>query len=99
MKELFSENPKSALEILHILKGEGKIFEVGRGLWIHGDVLNKLKDELSLFFADKPKMNVADFKLLTSTSRKSAIPLLEYCDKHGLTERVGDSRIKGENCG
>jgi len=98
-KELFSENPKSALEILHILKGEGKIFEVGRGLWIHGNVLNKLKDELSLFFADKPKMNVADFKLLTSTSRKSAIPLLEYCDKHGLTERVGDSRIKGENCG
>ncbi len=98
-KELSSENPKSTLEILHILKGEGKIFEVGRGLWIHGDVLNKLKDELSLFFAAKPEMNVPDFKLLTGTSRKSAIPLLEYCDKHRLTERVGDSRIKGENCG
>ncbi|MBC8345921.1 MAG: selenocysteine-specific translation elongation factor [Candidatus Marinimicrobia bacterium] len=98
-KELSSENPKSTLEILHILKGEGKIFEVGRGMWIHGDVLDKLKDELCLFFAANPEMNVADFKSLTGTTRKSAIPLLEYCDKHGSTERVGDSRIKGENCG
>jgi len=49
-KELSSENPKITLEILYILKGEGKIIEVGRGLWIHGDVLDKLKDDLCLFF-------------------------------------------------
>ena len=51
------------------------------------------------FFATKPQLNVSDFKTMTGTTRKSAIPLLEYCDKHNLTERVGDSRIKGENCG
>ena len=98
-KELSSENPKITLEILYILKGEGKIIEVGRGLWIHGDVLDKLKDDLCLFFTANPQLNVSDFKRITNTTRKSAIPLLEYCDKHGLTERVGNSRIKGENCG
>ncbi len=98
-KELSSENPKITLEILYILKGEGKIIEVGRGLWIHGDVLDKLKDDLCLFFTANPQLNVSDFKTITNTTRKSAIPLLEYCDKHGLTERVGNSRIKGENCG
>ena len=97
-KELSSENPKITLEILYILKGEGKIIEVGRGLWIHGDVLDKLKDDLCLFFTANPQLNVSDFKTITNTTRKSAIPLLEYCDKHGLTERVGNSRIKGENC-
>ena len=98
-KGLSSENPKITLEILYILKGEGKIIEVGRGLWIHGDVLDKLKDDLCLFFTANPQLNVSDFKTITNTTRKSAIPLLEYCDKHGLTERVGNSRIKGENCG
>lgn len=98
-KELSLENPKITLEILYILKGEGKIIEVGRGLWIHGDVLDKLKDDLCLFFTANPQLNVSDFKTITNTTRKSAIPLLEYCDKHGLTERVGNSRIKGENCG
>ena len=98
-KDLSSEDPKNTLEILHILKGEGKIVEAGRGMWIHGDVLNKLNNELCLFFATKPQLNVSDFKTMTGTTRKSAIPLLEYCDKHNLTERVGDSRIKGENCG
>ena len=98
-KELSSENPKITLEILYILKGEGKIIEVGRGLWIHGDVLDKLKDDLCLFFTANPQLNVSDFKTITNTTRKSAIPLLEYSDKHGLTERVGNSRIKGENCG
>jgi len=97
-KGLSSENPKITLEILYILKGEGKIIEVGRGLWIHGDVLDKLKDDLCLFFTANPQLNVSDFKTITNTTRKSAIPLLEYCDKHGLTERVGNSRIKGENC-
>ena len=98
-KELSLENPKITLEILYILKGEGKIIEVGRGLWIHGDVLDKLKDDLCLFFTANPQLNVSDFKTITNTTRKSAIPLLEYSDKHGLTERVGNSRIKGENCG
>jgi len=98
-KELSLENPKITLEILYILKGEGKIIEVGRGLWIHGDVLDKLRDDLCLFFTANPQLNVSDFKTITNTTRKSAIPLLEYCDKHGLTERVGNSRIKGENCG
>ena len=42
-------------------------------------------------------MKVADFKNITNTSRKTAIPLLEYCDKRGLTERDGDVRLKGES--
>ena len=41
-------------------------------------------------------MKVSDFKIITSTSRKSAIPLLEYSDNRSFTVREGDYRIKGE---
>lgn len=91
------ENPKKTIEILHILKDRGKIMALAHGLWIHVEVLDKLKDELSIYFSSKPEMKVADFKNITNTSRKTAIPLLEYCDKQGLTERDGDVRLKGES--
>ena len=91
------ENPKKTIEILHILKDRGKIMTLAHGLWIHVEVLDKLKNELSRYFSSKPEMKVADFKNITNTSRKTAIPLLEYCDKRGLTERDGDVRLKGES--
>jgi len=98
-KTIHPENEKKGLEVLHILKDEEKVLDVARGMWIHVEVLNKLKDDISAYFASNNAMKVADFKSMTSTSRKTAIPLLEYCDEHGLTERDGDLRTKGEHCG
>ena len=98
-KTIHPENEKKGLEVLHILKDEEKVLDVARGMWIHVEVLNKLKDDLSAYFASNDAMKVADFKSITGTSRKTAIPLLEYCDKNALTERDGDVRRKGEHCG
>jgi selenocysteine-specific elongation factor len=95
--ELSEESPKKVLEILHILKDDGKVFEVAQGMWIHASVLNKLTHDLSQYFSSRPILKVADFKEMTSTSRKTAIPLLEYCDKLGLTQRNGDFRNAGEH--
>ena len=98
-KIIHPQNEKKGLEVLYILKDEEKVLDVARGMWIHRDVLNKLKDDLCEYFASNGTMKVADFKSITGMSRKTAIPLLEYCDKHGLTERDGDVRKKGENSG
>ena len=37
-------------------------------------------------------MNIKEFKELTNTTRKYAVPLLEYLDKNRITFRVGDQR-------
>ena len=37
-------------------------------------------------------LSVPEFKKLTGTSRKHAIPLLEYLDRERITRRMGDSR-------
>jgi selenocysteine-specific elongation factor len=45
------------------------------------------------FLVDHKGMAVTDFKKLTGTTRKHAIPLLEYLDKHDVTFRDGDKRV------
>jgi selenocysteine-specific elongation factor len=38
-------------------------------------------------------MTVSDVRAALGTSRKYAVPLLEYLDAQGLTRRVGDVRV------
>ena len=93
---LFSDDSQKALELLHILKKNDRVVEIEQGMWIHISLIDKLKNDLSKYFSTNKEMKVSDFKTITSTSRKSAIPLLEYCDDQSFTVRQGDYRIKGE---
>ena len=77
------------------MKNKEKVVEIKQGLWIHTTLLDKLKHELFQYFSSSKQMKVSDFKQITLSSRKSAIPLLEYCDKQSFTIRQGDIRIKG----
>ena len=94
--DLYSDDSRKALSLLHVLKNNEKVVEIKQGLWIHTTLIDKLKHELSQYFASSTEMKVSDFKKITSSSRKSAIPLLEYCDKKSFTIRQGDMRIKGD---
>ncbi|MCD6205565.1 MAG: SelB C-terminal domain-containing protein, partial [Candidatus Marinimicrobia bacterium] len=44
------------------------------------------------FLSERKSATVSELKELLNTSRKWAIPLLNYYDKSGLTTRVGDLR-------
>ena len=80
-----------------VLKDQQKVIDVAPGMWLHAKGFNKLKHDLRNYFTNYETMKIADFKALTNTSRKTAIPLLEYCDKIGITERFDDLRKKGKN--
>lgn len=86
---------KSVLQILHYLKAGGEVGEIMQDLWIDSSYLNNLKHDLQFFFEDNPEMKVSDFKKITGTTRKNAIPLLEFCDRMKFTCRSGDIRRKG----
>ena len=96
--ELEQSDQKKSLELLHILKKDKKVYEVIQGMWIHSSVWDKLIHKISQYFLTHKKINISDFKTMTRTSRKNAIPLLEFLDKKKITEREGDMRIKGEAC-
>ena len=83
------------LEILHVLKSAGNVLEIENGVWMHGENMAKLRRSLKGHFDSQNEMNVADFKSISGLTRKFAIPVLEYCDKQGWTERDGNLRLKG----
>jgi selenocysteine-specific elongation factor len=83
------------LEILHVLKSAGNVLEIENGVWMHGENMAKLRRSLKGHFDSQNEMNVSDFKSISGLTRKFAIPVLEYCDKQGWTERDGNLRLKG----
>ena len=91
-----SLTPDKALQILYILKDKEKIIQIDSDLWIHRNCYNNLLMLLSSFFDKNKYLSISEFKSLTSTTRKNAIPLLEYCDKSDLTIRENNNRTKGE---
>ena len=52
----------------------------------------KLKEKVAQHFSSHSEMSVSEFKELAHTSRKYAVPLLEYFDKKKITYREGNSR-------
>jgi selenocysteine-specific elongation factor len=97
LSEKLSESEKGVLEILHVLKGEKKVEEILNGVWMYSENMAKLLRSLNDHFNTQSEMNVGDFKDITGLTRKFAIPVLEYCDKMGWTNRQGNVRLKGEN--
>ena len=51
-----------------------------------------LHEKVNQFFSNHPEMSILEFKELAHTSRKYAVPLLEYFDKKKITYREGNIR-------
>ena len=90
-------NEKKQKEILYALKKKKKLIEITANCWIHLSTLKIIKNILKEHFNKKDEIAISEFKKMTSTSRKYAIPLLEFLDRTQLTERKGNNRVKGVN--
>jgi selenocysteine-specific elongation factor len=82
-----------AQKIVTLLLREGVLVKISEGMVFHRDVLNDLRQRMSVEKAKSPRIDVARFKDLAGVSRKYAIPLLEYLDREHVTRRVGDQRV------
>ena len=95
--DLIDTNKKKQKEVLYALKKKKKLIEITANCWIHANTLKIAKNILKEHFIKKDEIAISEFKKMTSTSRKYAIPLLEFLDRIQLTERKGNNRIKGVN--
>jgi selenocysteine-specific elongation factor len=84
---------KKVETIFNLLIDQGVLIKISSSYIIHSTVLEELKTKLKDFAAKKEKINVSEFKELTNTTRKYAIPLLEYLDRQKITRRSGDERV------
>ena len=50
------------------------------------------RKHLNKYFSKNSSLDVKTFKNLITTTRKFAVPLLEYLDKLNITYRIGNER-------
>jgi selenocysteine-specific elongation factor len=90
---LFNISDKDARDLLKLLADEGRTVRITDSLHLDRDVVEKIKADLKKHLQEKKEITMAEFRDLARTSRKFAIPIMEYFDTQKLTQRVGDKRV------
>ncbi|MDP3487366.1 MAG: SelB C-terminal domain-containing protein, partial [Bacillota bacterium] len=79
-------------ELLEALVEAQELVKVAEGMYFLRVAVCQAKDLVLAQFAQEPELTLATFRTLIDSSRKYALPLLEYFDQKKLTLRVGESR-------
>lgn len=72
--------------------GHGALVRVGEHLYREAQIA-EIRRRLEAALAAEGSLSAARFRDLVGTSRKYAVPLLEYFDRAGVTVRAGDVRV------
>ena len=83
---------KQLADLLAILEVQQKAVKVTTDLYIGMPALEQARTVLIAQLTSQGEISAATFRDLLGISRKTAIPLLEYFDRIGMTLRVGDVR-------
>ncbi len=78
--------------LLEDLVEAGTLVRVSGGIYASAERLVAIKARLREAFAASPQLTASQMREAIETSRKYAIPFLEYLDSSGFTRRQGDVR-------
>jgi selenocysteine-specific elongation factor len=90
--------PQAAVEkTLKLLREHGRLIWVGQGLLFHVEAIELARQRLVEHIRQEGRLESVKFKYLVDTTRKYALPLLDYFDRTGLLRRDGNTRyLKSE---
>jgi len=80
------------MQVLNVAEQQGKLLRIDGKLLFTQKNFIILREKVNQFFSNHLEMSVSEFKELAHTSRKYAVPLLEYFDKKKITYREGNIR-------
>lgn len=87
--------PESELnEIVAYLIEAGELIKINENIYFSSKAINRGKELLTEYFSREKELSLATARDIFDTSRKYALPLVEYYDRIRFTRRVGDMRIK-----
>ncbi len=81
---------------LRILVEQQRLVRVDQKLLFHAEAVAEARERLISHIKESGELESVKFKYLLDTTRKYAIPLLDYFDKIGVTRRVGYTRYLGK---
>jgi selenocysteine-specific elongation factor len=79
-------------DVLKLMHNEGAVTRINDDISLSGKAYDKMIGLLREHFGKKADMTVAEFRDMLGTTRKYALPYLEYLDSNSVTLRVGDVR-------
>ncbi len=80
-------------QILDAMASLGDLVRLEESMWFASETIDEIRKKLVQFATDRGEIGVSDFRDLVGTSRKYAVPLLNFFDSEGVTERKGDVRV------
>jgi len=83
---------KNVGRVVSLLVEHGWLVSVAKDLLFHREAVDRATDVVTEFIGREGRLESVDFKYLLDTTRKYAIPLLDYLDNIGVTRRVGNTR-------
>lgn len=92
LAQKFSAAEKNITDLLKLMSNEGSLVRINDSIYLAKDNYDLMIKRLRQHFSTKPEMTVAEFRDMLATSRKFAMPFLEYLDSNKITLRVGDIR-------
>jgi selenocysteine-specific elongation factor len=90
---MFGISDKEAKDLMKLLADEGRTVRINDSLHLDRDIVEKVRVALKRHLEKNKEITMAEFRDLAKTSRKFAVPLMEYFDSQKLTQRVGDKRV------
>lgn len=94
LKGKFALTDEMAEEIINYLLEDGYIIKVNSDMFFTAEAVEKGKEILRHYFTGEKELTLATARDLFKTTRKYALPLVEYYDRIRFTRRVGDVRVK-----
>lgn len=85
--------PESAVEYLTCLMRAGILVKLSEEQLIHREALREAQEIIVGTLHEKAEISLGEVRDLLNTSRKHALPLLEYLDSKRVTKRMGDKRV------
>ncbi|MFT5121539.1 MAG: selenocysteine-specific elongation factor [Kiritimatiellia bacterium] len=82
-----------ARKALQFLIDIGEVVDLGQDVCIMRTAVASASDRISQFIASNGPATASDLRKALETTRRVAMPLLEYLDEVGVTRRDGDVRI------
>lgn len=98
MQEIVDATRKTQPEVeraVRLLVEQQRLVRVDRKLYFHAEAVATARERLVAHIRENGGLESVKFKYLLDTTRKYAIPLLDYFDKIEVTRRVGYTRHLG----
>lgn len=84
-------------ELIELAVADGDLVRIAPQLLMHAQAVETLFEKVRGYLEDGRGATVAEIRDLLGTSRKYAVPICEYLDRTGLTQREGDLRRLAKN--